>query len=271
MSSRTVDAFTRTTGRPSIARFAPRRTLGDLLSKAWMEGAVPIFLALLLGFAVILTTPQILSGGDRGIILAGDPESCIKGVQLYEEAGVDQVILITQTETIPPSIVLITIGSTLLLAVAERLRDNVAKQELLEVENRLQSFFEMNRDIGTSPLLRFRQDRLQREVDIRQAVVSALAQNFEQARIDEVRDIPVITIVEEPEVPALPDPRMLLLRGVLALVAGAMLGALIAFFLAFVRASRTDAADELDEFRRLKRAAALDIRRPWRLLGFGRG
>ncbi len=37
----------------------------------------------------------------RGIILAGDPESCIKGVQLYEEAGVDQVILITQTETIP--------------------------------------------------------------------------------------------------------------------------------------------------------------------------
>jgi alkanesulfonate monooxygenase SsuD/methylene tetrahydromethanopterin reductase-like flavin-dependent oxidoreductase (luciferase family) len=38
---------------------------------------------------------------DRGIILAGDPESCIKGVQLYEDAGVDQVILITQTETIP--------------------------------------------------------------------------------------------------------------------------------------------------------------------------
>lgn len=160
-------------------------------------------------------------------------------------------------------------------AAAERrfteIRLGEAKQELLEVENRLQSFFEMNRDIGTSPLLRFRQDRLQREVDIRQAVVSALAQNFEQARIDEVRDIPVITIVEEPEVPALPDPRMLLLRGVLALVAGAMLGALIAFFLAFVRASRTDAADELDEFRRLKRAAALDIRRPWRLLGFGRG
>ena len=37
----------------------------------------------------------------RGIIIAGDPESCIRGVQLYEEAGVDQVILITQTESIP--------------------------------------------------------------------------------------------------------------------------------------------------------------------------
>jgi alkanesulfonate monooxygenase SsuD/methylene tetrahydromethanopterin reductase-like flavin-dependent oxidoreductase (luciferase family) len=38
---------------------------------------------------------------ERGIIIAGDPESCIQGVQLYEEAGVDQVILIMQTETIP--------------------------------------------------------------------------------------------------------------------------------------------------------------------------
>jgi uncharacterized protein involved in exopolysaccharide biosynthesis len=146
-----------------------------------------------------------------------------------------------------------------------------AKEELLEVENRLQAFLEVNRDIGSSPLLRFRQDRLEREVSIRQAVVSALAQNFEQARIDEVRDIPVITIVEAPQVPALPDSRMLLLRGLLALIAGAMLGALLAFFMTFVRASRTDTADELDEFRRLKRATAHDIRRPWRLLGFGRG
>jgi alkanesulfonate monooxygenase SsuD/methylene tetrahydromethanopterin reductase-like flavin-dependent oxidoreductase (luciferase family) len=38
---------------------------------------------------------------ERGVIIAGDPEHCIKGVQLYEEAGVDQVILIVQTETIP--------------------------------------------------------------------------------------------------------------------------------------------------------------------------
>ena len=35
-----------------------------------------------------------------------------------------------------------------------------AKEELLEVENRLQAFLEINRDLGTSPLLRFRQERL---------------------------------------------------------------------------------------------------------------
>ena len=146
-----------------------------------------------------------------------------------------------------------------------------AKDELLETENRLQGFLEVNRDVGTSPLLRFRQERLEREVSIRQAVVTALAQNYEQARIDEVRDIPLITVVESPKAPAMPDSRMLLLRGLLALIAGSMLGAFIAFALVYIRASRTDTADELDEFRRLKRAAARDIRRPWRLLGFGRG
>jgi len=38
---------------------------------------------------------------ERGVIIAGNPDSCIKGVQLYEDIGVDQVILIMQTETIP--------------------------------------------------------------------------------------------------------------------------------------------------------------------------
>ena len=38
---------------------------------------------------------------ERGIIIAGDPDSCVKGVRLYEEAGADEAILIMQTETIP--------------------------------------------------------------------------------------------------------------------------------------------------------------------------
>jgi alkanesulfonate monooxygenase SsuD/methylene tetrahydromethanopterin reductase-like flavin-dependent oxidoreductase (luciferase family) len=38
---------------------------------------------------------------DRGVIIAGDPESCIKSVKMYEDIGVDQVMLIMQTETIP--------------------------------------------------------------------------------------------------------------------------------------------------------------------------
>ena len=37
---------------------------------------------------------------DRGVIIAGNPESCIKTCQMYEDIGVDQVMLIMQTETI---------------------------------------------------------------------------------------------------------------------------------------------------------------------------
>jgi alkanesulfonate monooxygenase SsuD/methylene tetrahydromethanopterin reductase-like flavin-dependent oxidoreductase (luciferase family) len=38
---------------------------------------------------------------DRGVIIAGNPASCIKTCQMYENIGVDQVMLIMQTETIP--------------------------------------------------------------------------------------------------------------------------------------------------------------------------
>ncbi len=37
---------------------------------------------------------------DRGVIIAGNPESCIKTIKTYEDIGVDQCMLIMQTETI---------------------------------------------------------------------------------------------------------------------------------------------------------------------------
>ncbi len=38
---------------------------------------------------------------ERGVIIAGDPDSCINAARMYEDIGVDQVIMIMQTETIP--------------------------------------------------------------------------------------------------------------------------------------------------------------------------
>ena len=38
---------------------------------------------------------------DRGVIIAGNPESCIKNIRMYDEVGVDQCMFIIQTETIP--------------------------------------------------------------------------------------------------------------------------------------------------------------------------
>ena len=38
---------------------------------------------------------------DRGVTIAGDPESCIRAIRMYEDIGVDEVMMIIQTETIP--------------------------------------------------------------------------------------------------------------------------------------------------------------------------
>ena len=38
---------------------------------------------------------------DRAVIIAGNPESCAKAINMYDDIGVDQVMMIMQTETIP--------------------------------------------------------------------------------------------------------------------------------------------------------------------------
>ena len=38
---------------------------------------------------------------ERAVIVAGNPESCIQAIKQYEEIGVDQLIMLMQTETIP--------------------------------------------------------------------------------------------------------------------------------------------------------------------------
>jgi uncharacterized protein involved in exopolysaccharide biosynthesis len=82
-----------------------------------------------------------------------------------------------------------------------------AKRLLRASEDALQSFLQQNRAIGNSPQLTFEQERLQRDVSLQQQVVASLAQQYETARIREVRDTPVITILERPVLAALPQPR----------------------------------------------------------------
>ena len=37
---------------------------------------------------------------ERGVIIGGNPETCIEGVRKYQQIGVDQIMMIMQTETI---------------------------------------------------------------------------------------------------------------------------------------------------------------------------
>lgn len=81
--------------------------------------------------------------------------------------------------------------------VEARLAD--AERELRAAEAAMAAFLERNRSYTTSPQLTFEASRLQRQVEIQQQVYVTLAEALERARIEEVRNTPVITVIDPPE------------------------------------------------------------------------
>jgi uncharacterized protein involved in exopolysaccharide biosynthesis len=80
---------------------------------------------------------------------------------------------------------------------------------------------------------------------LEQQVYTTLVQSFEQARIAEVRDTPVLTVLQPPFMPPGPDERRLPLFLALGLALGAMCGLVLAFVVeAFARPSASDPARE---------------------------
>jgi uncharacterized protein involved in exopolysaccharide biosynthesis len=139
-------------------------------------------------------------------------------------------------------------------------RLNELKDSLRASEDRLQAFLQRNRDYENSPQLSFQQQRLARDVSMQQEMVTGLAQSFEQARIEEVRDTPVITVIDKPERPVQRDSRGLLKKGILAVILGSVLGLGVAFAReGMARSGRTDSA-ELQEFSELRREALEELR-----------
>lgn len=138
------------------------------------------------------------------------------------------------------------------------------RDDLREAEDRLLTFLQRNRDYIDSPELTFEQDRLAREVAMQQLLFTSMSQAYEQAKIDEVRDTPVITVVERPQIPARPDRRGLITKGLMALIVGTTIGVLLVFAVEFMRNTTAEGEGELAEFTRLRRDAFNDIRRPWR-------
>ena len=75
------------------------------------------------------------------------------------------------------------------------------KDSLTITEEHLKKFREQNRVIAQSPQLLLEQSRLTRTVEILQAVYIELTKQLEIAKIDEIRDTPVINIKEEAKDP----------------------------------------------------------------------
>jgi uncharacterized protein involved in exopolysaccharide biosynthesis len=139
-----------------------------------------------------------------------------------------------------------------------------AQAQLSQAENNLEGFLSENRDFRSSPSLTLEFDRLNRMVNSRQSLYNALATSYEQAKIEEVRDLPVITVLEPPELPMIQDARGGKRRLLIGVIAGLLLGTLVAFGRDRLAVNRNVHSDEYDEFAALKQNAYADIRHPWR-------
>ena len=82
-----------------------------------------------------------------------------------------------------------------------RERVAAAEVELREAERAQLRFLQANRQYIGSPLLEFQAGQLQRAVDLKQEVYVSLAKSYEEARIAEVRDTPVITTIDSATAP----------------------------------------------------------------------
>lgn len=97
------------------------------------------------------------------------------------------------------------------------------KKELSLSEMRLRTFLQDNRQYTGSAQLQFEYDRLAADLALQRSVETTLAQLAEQARLDEVRDTPVITVVEPPTAPVRPDSRRLVSNTTFAFIATALI------------------------------------------------
>lgn len=139
-----------------------------------------------------------------------------------------------------------------------------AQGELYEAERELESFMAQNRSYNSSPTLMAEAARLQRRVDLRQQVYISLVQAYDQARVDELRNTPSISIVETPEGSARPAMRLLFV-----LFAGGFFGGVVALALAglreFMAHQRAHDPERYRELEALRRSALRRV-----LIPFGR-
>jgi len=145
------------------------------------------------------------------------------------------------------------------LFVEQRVVDG--EQDLRRAEQQLREFYERNRSWQQSPQLVFHEGRLRREVDIREEIYLTLQRQYETARIEEVNDVPLITVIDA-AVP--PVQRSWPKRTFLVIVAGAMTGLAVLLWV-FAR-EYVDRArrEELEEYQQLTSAIAVarsDVRR----------
>jgi uncharacterized protein involved in exopolysaccharide biosynthesis len=142
-----------------------------------------------------------------------------------------------------------------------------SRDALLSAENMLQAFFQENRQYQSSPKLNFEQERLAREVAAKQEMVNTLTRSFEEARIEEVRNTPVLTVIEHPELPAMADSRHVILKTLLGAILSFTIMLVLKAISHYLARKREESPADSRELSNLSKQFFADIRHPLRLIG----
>jgi len=126
-------------------------------------------------------------------------------------------------------------------------RVGTLRNDLREAEDELQAFLERNRSYQQSPELTFEYERLQRQVAMKQEVFTSLQRSYEEARLQEVNDAPVITVIDRAVPPVKKSSPNRRLNVVLAFVLGAIAAVVGAFGGDFLERARRRGSSEYRE------------------------
>jgi len=137
--------------------------------------------------------------------------------------------------------------------------------DVRQAEDDLENFYKTNRLYRESPVLGIEEQRLQARVTLQRELALTLRREYETARIEEVNDTPVLTVVDPPSVPVRRSFPKRKLDVLVALLASLVLGSGIAVAIEYVTGPATADAQGHDAYRAAYRDAVDGMRRLLRL------
>lgn len=132
------------------------------------------------------------------------------------------------------------------------------RSDLAAAEQDLKDFLDRNRRYFASPQLTIEEQRLERRVMVRQEIYVALVKAYEETRLNEIRSVPVFSIIDQPL--ASRSDQAPLVSAFLAFVIFGMLGVIIALLLDFLKRQPTANPHEYADFARLWAATRSEAR-----------
>jgi uncharacterized protein involved in exopolysaccharide biosynthesis len=134
--------------------------------------------------------------------------------------------------------------------------------EVGQAEDRYRTFLERNREVK-SPALQIELQHLSDELSMRRGQLSSIVVANERAKMDEMRDSPRATVLQEPLAPTGPDPRSTPRWAVLGFFFGVMLAGFLALTKEYFARIPKETSPEAHEFTALTAASTERLRRPF--------